>query len=204
MGQHGSSCSVNGSERGRNSSMLHDGTHHRLPQGLISAVPTDVRPTPLPAAEAVVARSSWISATESALTREWQAGRERQRMGVASTSPHIPLTCAVVPFPANRSSGIWHTTVDDRAIPEIPVGKDFFSALRSAWRKGAPADERQEFSSDSDACHSYSNTALYVVEDPYAGVMSPPVPLWYAVSEVLVPQWTEEGLFDAPALRHNR
>ncbi|RNE98811.1 hypothetical protein TraAM80_08551 [Trypanosoma rangeli] len=204
MGQHVSSCSANGSERGRNSSMPHDGTHRRFPHGLVSEASTNVRPTPLPAAEAAVARSSWISVTESALTCEWQAGREGQRMGVASTSPHISLTCAVVPFPENRSSGIWHTTVDARAIPEIPVGKDFFSALRSAWRKGAPAGERQEFSSDSDACRSYSNTAFYVVEDPYAGVMSPPVPLWYAVSEVLVPQWTEEGLFDAPALRNNR
>ncbi|RNF24922.1 uncharacterized protein Tco025E_02398 [Trypanosoma conorhini] len=203
MGQRGSSSTTNEAGQGRNSSMLYDEAQHRAPARLIPEVLPNVFPTPLPAAELVVARSSWISATESALTREWQAGRERQKLGVFSTSPHVPLKCTAVPFPANRSSGIWHVTVEDEKITEVPVGKDFFLALRSAWRKGAPAEEGQELALDPDACRKYSDAVSFVLEEPYAGVMSPPVPLSYVVSEVLVPQWVEDGLFDAPALRHN-
>ncbi|KAH9577720.1 hypothetical protein LSM04_000942 [Trypanosoma melophagium] len=187
------------------------------PPVMIPAEPVDVHPTPLPLespnnnnnnnnnnTHLFSSSSSWLSATEARLTREWLAGRRRQADGVSATSPHVPLTCAAAAFPANRTTAILHPNTSgsggELRVTELPVGKEYFLALRSAWRaEAAPRDvlpQTDERELDDSFIHD-------AIEDAVGAVLTPPVPLAYMVGEILVPQWELEGLYDAPALRNN-
>ncbi|KAF8296756.1 hypothetical protein TcYC6_0086170 [Trypanosoma cruzi] len=200
MGQRGIFSSGSSSKRNPKGTKSRGCTQSPWMDRVLPTVPSDMEPTPLLAVEAAAARNSWLSTTESALTNEWKAGKKRQQMGVSSTSPRVPLTCPSVPFPANRSSGIWHASADDRETLEIPVGKDFFLALRAAWRKEPPTAERHKIPPPTDPRDLDEDYICFAIEEPVGNVMSPPVPLSYMVSEILVPQWTVDGLFDVPTV----
>ncbi|KAG8344475.1 hypothetical protein TRVL_04694 [Trypanosoma vivax] len=97
-----------------------------------------IAPVPLGHADVEISKCSWLTVTESALAREWHAARVKQSKGVSSTSPHVPLTCASVVFPQNRSSGIIYSDPGrDLEKTGIPVGQEYFRALQSAWRNEA-------------------------------------------------------------------
>ncbi|ORC92844.1 uncharacterized protein TM35_000021700 [Trypanosoma theileri] len=195
------------------------------PPVMIPAEPVNVVPTPLPPDSPATnantntnmnmnrntnahhltssssSSSSWLATTEAKLTREWAAGRRRQQHGVAATSPHVPLTCAAASFPDNRTTAIRHPPADGEApATELPVGKEFFLALRAAWREEAAPRDVLPPTDEADLDDSFIHDAI---EDTVGTVLAPPVPLAYMVSEILVPQWELGGLYDAPAVRNN-
>nr|CCC50237.1 conserved hypothetical protein [Trypanosoma vivax Y486] len=169
-----------------------------------------IAPVPLGHADVEISKCSWLTVTESALAREWHAARVKQSKGVSSTSPHVPLTCASVVFPQNRSSGIIYSDPGrDLEKTGIPVGQEYFRALQSAWRnEGIYANDGK----DKGQCTRSVRPPVDIscldesdieeaIEDAVGTLLQPPVPLSFMVSNVLVPQWELGGLYDAPALR---
>lgn len=203
MGQR-SFFSTGSNRDSRNSILKVDEEGHFFFNGqYIPSEPVDITPVPLSAAEALHSQTSWLSRTESALTHEWQIGRKNQQLGVISTSPHVPLTCAAVEFPANRSSGNLYTTKDSAEVTEIPVGKDFFLALRSFWRMESKEEKERQSPHSFDSSDFDDSFIIDNLDNPVGPVMDPPVPLSYMVTEVLVPQWQGCGMYTTATARKN-
>ncbi|KEG07622.1 hypothetical protein DQ04_09251010 [Trypanosoma grayi] len=221
MGQKSSSCTMTTNRGDSNATRTHRGGG--CPLEMIPTEPVDMEPTPLAAAETAHTRCSWLSATESALTSDWQEGRRKQQRGIAGTSPHVRLTCAAATFPENRTTAIVHSlpptntaaaavatrrsnnddddSGDVPPVTDIPVGMEYFLALRAAWRKEATP---QAILPATDLRDLDDSLILSSIEEPVGKAMWPPVPLSYMVSEILVPQWDAGGLYDEPHTRRNR
>lgn len=207
MGQRGSSPGIcnytNNTEKDPGASEHRSATSggKHMPNITVPTECAGVVPLPIPFGEASMLRRSWLSVKESELAREWQVGRHNQSSGVLSTSPHVPLTCAGVPFPANRTSGVIHGD-DTRELwgEGLPVGKSYFLALQSSWRSGG--SQHRRFPLPPVNPLDLNESAIErAIEETVGQPLQPPVPLSFMVSDILVPQWEVNGLYDAPAVR---
>ncbi|CCW65090.1 unnamed protein product [Phytomonas sp. EM1] len=80
-------------------------------------------------------------------------------------------------------------------LTEIPVGKQYFHALREAWRRPPPPiiAAALPLPADRDDLSEYS--ILNAIDNVTSPQLVPPVPLDYMI-ELLIPQWVDEGLYD--------
>ncbi|CUG90185.1 Hypothetical protein, putative [Bodo saltans] len=92
-----------------------------------------------------------------------------------------------------RSCG---TAVPPPAAPELPVGKQFFMTMRSAWRAPVPEIvEANRRSPLSGQMPMDPDDVIEAIQDTPGDLLSPPVRLSFMI-DCLIELWDEEGLYD--------
>nr|CCD11634.1 unnamed protein product [Trypanosoma congolense IL3000] len=145
-------------------------------------------------------RCSWFSKHEAEIAREWQVSCREEGSGAVS---RIPRTCPAVSFPENRTTGNLHREEEKHLWREgVPIGKNFFLALRAAWRGGGSSHQRPVPPpvAEEDLDESLIERAI---AETVGQPLRPPVPLSFMVNNILVPQWVVDGLYDAPSVYRN-
>lgn len=186
--------------------------------GPIQCEPSLVQARPLP-------RSlNWVSRAENELVNEWAQRQAPQRASVSgshtrpththedgharpsSDAPtatrgkmlgvvHVPLSCASVPFPANRSSGTVLRPAPGQSLPShTPVGEEYYKALRSAWQR-ADVRPAMHIPERADSEDLEDSLILDCIDDTVGDKFDPLVPLDHMI-DLLTVEWEEEGLYE--------